>query len=120
MKQLSLDAILGNILDKTGISCFNLISEINLKIKPIQYIFISEEEYSTAKDLNDVTYIYWLEIIERCHILALTSLLRNLKWIEALCQAYANNNYYSFSSCLRSLIESLKLPRKSGHEVKRI
>jgi hypothetical protein len=106
MKQKEINEILNSILNDSAKQFFSLITEIQSSFKGYQYIFLPIEEYQKATDIYDLQYIYWLEIVERCHIVALTALFRNYKWIEAIFQAYANENFYAFSSCLRSFIES--------------
>ncbi|MBD2755795.1 hypothetical protein [Spirosoma validum] len=50
--------------------------------------------------------VYWQEILQRAHWAGLSSLLRNLKWIDGVNTSIKENNFLSFTANLRCLIES--------------
>lgn len=87
-------------------SLLSIISCIDQNLKPLNLLFMSKDEFVKLKTLQDNQYIYWLEIIERVFIVAITSLLRQKKWFEAILIGIMNKNSYLFASSLRGLIES--------------
>lgn len=72
------------------------------------YKILDNDDYATANggDASEVQKIYWEEIMQRAHWAALSSLLRNLKWVSGINSAISENNMLSFSANLRCLIES--------------
>jgi len=82
------------------------INHIENKLKPINLLFMSDEEFLKIKSIKNMQYIYWLEMIERLFIASITTLLRNKKWFNSVLISILNHNFYAFSSSLRCLLES--------------
>jgi hypothetical protein len=82
----------------------NCAHAVNVISDEWRYTFISEEDFRN-RDVVDCARIYWEEMIHRAEIVALTSLFKAVHWIEAI--TLSGDNYYSFASALRGMIESL-------------
>lgn len=63
-------------------------------------------EKTYADSPVELQKVYWMEILQRAHWAAFSSLLRNLKWTEGVTNAVDGNNFLSFTANLRCLIES--------------
>lgn len=70
------------------------------------HFLYADPEIVTRDDFNDVIYVHYLGIIERCHIACLTSMVRNLRWIEGSIYSIKNSNVLSFSANLRGFLEA--------------
>jgi hypothetical protein len=84
----------------------SVIDDIKKELTPIKLLFMSKDDFSKLKTIEDIQYIYWLELIERLFIASITTLLRNRKWFNSVLISIINNNFYLFCSSLRCLIES--------------
>ena len=72
--------------------------------------------------LNDEVYEHWRnsdgfsiqqnnlilasELLDKAHLAAITSLIRNRRWAEAVCDAYKAGNYLAWTGATRGLLES--------------
>ena len=69
-----------------------------------RYTFMPEAQFRKL-DPAEAASVYWREMISRAEVVALTSAFKAARWIEALFSS--SGNYYSFTSSLRGLIESI-------------
>lgn len=69
-----------------------------------RYTFMPEAQFRKL-DPAEAGSVYWREMISRAEVVALTSAFKAARWIEALFSS--SDNYYSFTSSLRGLIESM-------------
>jgi len=76
-----------------------------------RYEFVIEEIYqsllksdSWSIQLNNT--LLAKEVLDRAHLAAITSLIRNKRWAEAVCDAYRCENYLSWAGATRALLES--------------
>lgn len=82
---------------------------INNQLSKIQYTYsiLDNDSFAQLKDKPiELQAIYWQEMLQRAHWAALSSLLRNLKWISAITSSMTENNFLSLAANLRCLIES--------------
>lgn len=72
------------------------------------YTFKDFEDYKQIinRNFKDGMRIYWTEILARAHIAAVTSILRNRRWIEGVLSAFEASNLLSFTACMRGFLES--------------
>lgn len=77
-------------------------------VNRITYKFIPEQEYILVLKENpsEGMRIYWAEMLDRAHLAATTSMLRNKRWINGVVFAVENDNLLVFASAFRGLIES--------------
>jgi hypothetical protein len=74
-----------------------------------EYFFMDNEEFCglmMKKQFAITNAIYTQEILFRSHIAAITTIIRNEKWINGIILGLDNSNYYVFSSSLRGLTEA--------------
>lgn len=73
-----------------------------------KYTFIDNARYveTLKKDVTAGNEIYCLELLFRAHIAAITTVLRNEKWIHGIDSALQESNFFAFSALLRGLVES--------------
>lgn len=79
----------------------NLISDY----KMYKY-FISSQDAFESLGIKDMNFVYWFEIIERCHYSSYTALKRQLSWIQGILNGFSNNNYLSFCANFRGFLLS--------------
>lgn len=88
----------------------DFINKFDKNIDRSRYLYtIYDNDYfkkTFTSNKEDFQRIYWEEILQRAHWSALSSLIRNLKWIRGVSDAIENNNLLAFTSNLRCLVES--------------
>jgi hypothetical protein len=84
----------------------DFLNNVDFKNYTYDIIDNSHFENETSKNVSDFQRIYWEEILQRAHWASITSIVRNQKWLNAIELSIQNNNFLSFTSTLRSLIES--------------
>jgi len=89
---------------------FELASLFELQVDRNSYVYrIHDNDYFESaykENPSELQKVYWQEILQRAHWAALSSLLRNFKWVQATKRAIDDCNLLSFTSNLRCLIES--------------
>lgn len=70
------------------------------------YEFMPMEQFTGIKDIPLVQQVYWTEILYRAHLAAITSILRHLKWIDAVVFSASFSNWFAFAASFRGLLES--------------
>lgn len=101
----SVSCKVGNMETKLQ-NILSYLSEVDKNISRVSYKFQPEGEFKKVDNVQEMSLIYWSEIIQRYHICCASTILRLKKWYEAMLISYENNNYYGFCSSLRGLIES--------------
>lgn len=73
-----------------------------------KYKFVDLDRYLEILEGNVATgnAIYCLELLFRAHIAAITTILRNGKWIQGIDSALQRPNFLAFGASLRGLVES--------------
>lgn len=74
-----------------------------------EYFIMDNDEFHAVmmkKQFARTNAIYTQEILFRSHIAAITTIIRNEKWIDGIVLGIDNSNYYVFSSSLRGLTEA--------------
>lgn len=59
-----------------------------------------------SHDVSEGMKVYWFETLERVHIAAVTSILRNSRWLSAVLLTVPDRNALSFAAAFRGLLES--------------
>jgi len=82
------------------------------RAKTHEYEFCSEEFFriisnETPPNMGKLNYITAHELLEKCHLSAVTAIRRNRSWMHAAAREYANGNYYGFAASARGYIESV-------------
>lgn len=75
------------------------------------YSFIDDSIYkawieSEYFDIAENNRIIALELIDKAHLAALTSIVRTMRWANAACLMYEASNFLAWASSSRSLLES--------------
>lgn len=88
-----------------------LHDEIVTKMTHKKYYFHSIDAYINSIFNSNKTMkankIYWDEILLRAHFAAVTSIMRNEKWLKGLKISIETSNYILFTASLRGFIESV-------------
>ena len=85
---------------------YDELKKIISSIKTVSYTFMDDEVFEKLEKLSESQYIYWIEIIQRTHFCAFTSLQRVFKWMNSMNDSWNTNNYYGFCTSIRGLIEA--------------
>jgi len=74
----------------------------------ISYKFMPVEEFLSVLDEHpaEATRIYWSEMLDRAHLTAVTSILRNKRWLNGVLNAVEHGNLLVFGAALRGFVES--------------
>jgi len=85
-----------------------LATDILSKRSNPKYIFLSQQDFDDLfnNDERDANSQYMKEIVYRVHFSAMSSIARNLEWLNGMKSAYEHGLYLPFASSFRSLIES--------------
>jgi hypothetical protein len=87
-----------------------IIDSLASTLNGYSYEFISMKEYRKVlfqdRDFAGASKIYWTEMLNRAHLNACSSILRNQRWINGVINAASQKNFLVFSACYRGLIES--------------
>lgn len=87
----------------------DILDAINAFEHEYVYRFIDNSEYQDLihqKHVREANKVYVEELLYRCHLAAITTLLRNEKWMQGIASSVQHNNYFVFSSSLRGLVEA--------------
>lgn len=97
-----------SLFDKNMMSFGGVLNAINAYGHDYSYQFMDTDEFAELipKNLQEANKIYVQELLFRSHIAAITTLLRNEKWMQGLQSALKDNNYFMFAASLRGLVES--------------
>jgi hypothetical protein len=73
-----------------------------------KYTFLTQEDFEQllGRDKKDANSQYMKEIVYRVHFSAMSSIARNIEWLNGMKFAYEQGLYLPFASSFRSLIES--------------
>ncbi|MGV7930639.1 MAG: hypothetical protein AB2L13_17335 [Spirochaetota bacterium] len=97
---------LARLFNSYDMKFINLLNDIVMSLPTIEYKFMSIDDFGKLESIAERNYIYWIEIIQRVHLVASVSLLRMSRWLNGISIILKNNNHLAFCSCLRGLIES--------------
>lgn len=75
------------------------------------YSFIDDESLdewrnSASFNVGELNRIVALDVIEKAHLVAVTSLIRTMRWADGICLSYVNSNFVVFAASMRGLLES--------------
>ncbi|MDH5978543.1 hypothetical protein AB6C72_23615 [Vibrio splendidus] len=93
-------------MDEKLESAFKLLNNVDKKIARVGYKYQSIEDFAKIDNVEELQLVYWSEMIQRYHFSCATTLLRLKKWYQSLFISYSSENYYSFCTSLRGLIEA--------------
>lgn len=85
------------------------LEDVNKRIVHKKYIFMDVLDYTNLFFFEDhklAMQIYWKELLQRLHLASVTTLMRNLKWIQGIKLAVGSNNFIIFASSLRGYLEA--------------
>ena len=71
------------------------LEDVNKRIVHKKYIFMDALDYINLylfKDPKLSMQIYWKELLQRLHLASVTTLMRNLKWIQGISFGIETNN----------------------------
>jgi hypothetical protein len=76
-----------------------------------RYHFIEDASFkrwrdSPAFNIKEQNFILALELVDKAHLAAVTSLVRTKRWADAACLMYESENFIGWASCARGLLES--------------
>jgi len=74
-------------------------------ISLLKYTIKDPEKFSQLS-IVDVQRTYWSEILQRSHWAAISSIQRNLKWMDGISVSITQSNMLLFTSALRGFIEA--------------
>lgn len=96
------------VFGKQNVPFFEIMFNVRNGIQQRKYQFMDYDVYMELLHKNHklANKQYTVEIFERIHLASAISILRNLKWYEAINQAYVSKNFLAFASSFRGLIES--------------
>lgn len=86
----------------------HVVEELSRSLIGFKYRFMPKEDYEKLKktDKKEAAYVYWLEILYRAHSAAVTSIMRNHRWMKGALLAAGQNNYLLTMAAFRGFIES--------------
>lgn len=73
-----------------------------------EYRFMHDATYASLwrSDVPAAMRVYWSEILNRAHFVAVSALLRQHRWLDAMEKLQAVPNYLGWAACARALIEA--------------
>ena len=89
-------------------SYVSLLERCALQLSGYRYEFTSETDFLSQLDANISAAMrtYWLEIIQRSHWAASTSILRIHRWVQGALQAWSSGNLFAYAACSRGILEA--------------
>jgi hypothetical protein len=96
------------VFGKVNEDFFEILYQLRDSIPQKKYGFMDIDHYENLLTTNSkiANKQYMVELLERIHLSSCISILRNLKWFDGVKDGYKSNNYLSFASSLRGLLES--------------
>jgi hypothetical protein len=73
-----------------------------------RYHFLDLEAYQRLResDPSEASRVHWVEMLQRAHWAAATSLMRHMRWFAASLSMFEDSNYPGFCAALRAMVES--------------
>jgi hypothetical protein len=98
-------------LFKGAVRYFPLIAQIVPRALQHRYSFVSDEWFRDAWDTGKLSvaernHIIVLELLEKSHLAAVSTLIRIERWADAVCIMHDTTNFPGFASAMRGLIEN--------------
>lgn len=90
---------------------FPLLEKIVPRVASHRYTFISDDWFKEQVDAGklspaEMNAVVAVDLLEKAHLAAATSLIRISRWADAVCLMYEANNFPGFAGALRGLIEN--------------
>ncbi|OHV85441.1 hypothetical protein [Ensifer sp. LCM 4579] len=90
---------------------FPLLEEIIPRLMRHRYTFISDDWYREQVNAGklspaEINAVVAVDLLEKAHLAAATSLIRIVRWADAICLMYDAKNFPGFAGALRGLIEN--------------
>ncbi|MGW9946536.1 hypothetical protein J2W92_001873 [Rhizobium leguminosarum] len=90
---------------------FPLLEEIMPRLMRHRYTFIDDDWYREQVNAGklspaEMNAVVACDLLEKAHLAAATSLIRIVRWADAICLMYEAENYPGFAGALRGLIEN--------------
>ena len=96
------------VLNQQSARFVEMVDALALDRLSTRYTFMDADELRElpSRDPGEGTRIYWHEILERAHMTAVTTILRNRCWLDAVVSATTDSNLLAFAAAFRGLMES--------------
>ena len=96
------------LVDRKATYYIQMIDGLGIEKSDTHYRFMNPIEYEAilASDPKEGMKIYWYEILARCHISSISSVMRTRRWFSAIEDAVRTANLLAFSAAFRGLLES--------------
>lgn len=84
------------------------LEDLNDKIVHKEYEFMDVLDFINLmlEDIPMSMQIYWTELLQRLHLVSVTTLMRNEKWMQGIWFGIEINNYIVFAAALRGYLEA--------------
>jgi hypothetical protein len=91
---------------------FEIVARAIRRASSHKYSFISDDFFDSLTNIEPhpigmVNLVLVHELSEKCHLSAITAVLRNADWIDGCCREFSARNLLGFAACLRGLLESV-------------
>ncbi len=85
-----------------------MVDTLALERLATRYSFLDLDEYKDllCRDVGEGMRIYWVDMLERAHIAAVTAILRSRRWLAAVLSTRSEKNALAFAAAFRGLMES--------------
>lgn len=95
-----------NVFGKAGETYQPLVEQITAEVIGSTYKFTEADDFKKLPP-EEMTRVYWMELLYRAHWAASSNLLRHKRWANACLALYEPNpNYLAFCAALRGLTEA--------------
>ena len=96
------------VLNQQSAQFVEMVDALALDRLSTRYTFMDADELRElySRDPGEGTRIYWHEILESVHMTAVTTILRNRCWLDAVTSATTDSNLLAFAAAFRGLMES--------------
>ena len=103
-----IEPTLESVLHRQVMPFIELVDSLSLESLTTRYSFVDDGEFLEllTRDVNEGTRVYWIEMLSRAHIAAVTGILRSRHWVSAILSAYSEQNALGFAAAFRALMES--------------
>ena len=90
-----------------GAYAAELSTDVLKDLENRRYVFMDNEKFRSIRNVEEVTRIYWTEMLYRVHWCATLSVMRHRRWQTGCIRAFEGpSNLLGFASSLRGLLES--------------
>jgi hypothetical protein len=84
----------------------DLVGQLVKSDRPFRYTYMPSVAYARLSEFEERSRVYWYEILERAHCLAIAAIVRADRWLSSLIMAAEAENFPAFAASFRGLLES--------------